>query len=90
MKMPVGFGNDVQVVLVDAAADGGPVPASTIYAVDATYAISRVTNSQAAYNAVEDFAMRRTTSMRMDWSEEVYRTWGDSDLRAFDVLTISA
>lgn len=89
MKMPVGFGNDVQFVLVDDATAGGPVPANTIYAVDATSAISRVTNSLAAYNAVEDFAMRRTTAMRMDWSEEVYRTFGDSDLRAFDVLTIS-
>jgi hypothetical protein len=89
MKMPVGFGNDVQVILVDAATDGGPVPANTVYAVDARYAVSRVTNSLAAYNAVEDFALRRTTAMRMDWSEEVFRTFGDSDLRAFDVLTIS-
>ena len=89
MKMPIGFGNDVQFVLVDDATAGGPVPANTIYAVDATSAISRVTNSLAAYNAVEDFAMRRTTAMRMDWSEDVFRTFGDSDLRAFDVLTIS-
>lgn len=90
MTMPVGFGNDVQVILVDSAADGGPVPANTVYAVDARYAISRVTNTQAAYNAVEDFAMRRTTALRFDWSEEVYRTFGDTELRAFDVLTITA
>lgn len=89
MKMPVGFGNDVQFVLVDDATAGGPVPANTIYAVDATSAISRVTNSLAAYNAVEDFAMRRTTALRLDWAEDVFRTFGDSDLRAFDVLTIS-
>jgi hypothetical protein len=89
MSMPVGFGNDVKVVLVDAATDGGPVPANTVYAVDATFAISRVTNSLAAYNAVEDFALRRTTAMRLDWSEEVFRSFGDAELRAFDVLTIS-
>lgn len=89
-NMAVGFGNDVKVIPVDSAADGGPVPANTVYAVDARYAISRVTNSLAAYNAVEDFALRRTTAMRLDWSEEVYRTWGDSELRAFDVLTITA
>jgi len=27
--------------------------------------------------------------MRMDWSEEVFRTYGDTDLRLFDVLTIA-
>lgn len=89
MTMPVGFGNDVKFILVDSAADGGPVPANTIYAVDATSAISLVRNSGAAYNAVEEFAMRRSSALRLDWSEEAFRTFGDTDLRAFDVLTIS-
>lgn len=84
-----GFGNDVRIFLVDAAADGGPVPANTIWAIDASIAISRVTNSAAAYNAVEEYAMKRTKAMRMDWSEEVYRTLGDTELRPFDALTIS-
>lgn len=86
----VGFGNDVRIFLVDSAADGGPVPANTVYALDASVAISRVTNTAAAYNAVEEYAMKRSTAMRMDWAEEVFRTLGDSDLRPFDVLTISA
>ncbi len=85
----VGFGNDVRIFLVDSAADGGPVPANTIYALDASVAISRVTNTAAAYNAVEEYAMKRSTAMRMDFAEEVFRSLGDSDLRPFDVLTIA-
>jgi hypothetical protein len=33
--------------------------------------------------------MKRTTAMRMDWAEEVFRTLGDSELKPFDSLTIS-
>jgi hypothetical protein len=89
VMMNVGFGNDVKIFLVESAADGGPVPANTIYAVDASAAITLVRDSSAAYNAVEDFAMKRTTAMRMDWSEEVFRTFGDTDLKLFDILTIT-
>jgi hypothetical protein len=85
----VGFGNDVRIFLVDSAADGGPVPANTIYALDASVAISRVTNTAAAYSAVEEFAMKRSTAMRLDWAESCFRSIGDTDLRPFDVLTIS-
>jgi len=85
----VGFGNDVRIFLVDSAAEGGPVPANTVYALDASVAISRVTNTAAAYTAVEAYAMKRSTAMRLDWAEEVFRSLGDSDLRPFDVLTIS-
>lgn len=84
------FGGDVRVFLVESAADGGPVPANTIYAVDASAAISLVSNSGAAYQAIESYAMKRTQAMRLDWSEEAFRTFGDSDLRMFDVLTISS
>jgi hypothetical protein len=83
------FGADVKWIIVDAAADGGPVPANTVYAIDATSAITLVTNSNAAYSAVEQFALKRTEAMRMDWSEEIFRTFGDTDLRAFDILTIA-
>jgi hypothetical protein len=83
------FGGDVKWIIVDAAADGGPVPANTVYAIDATSAITLVTNSNAAYSAVEQFALKRTEAMRMDWSEEIFRTFGDTDLRAFDILTIA-
>ncbi len=83
------FGGDVRIFLVESATDGGPVPANTIYGVDASAAITLVTNTAAAYSAIEDYMMRKTTAMRMDWSEEVYRTFGDTDLRLFDALTIS-
>lgn len=84
----VGFGNDVKFFLVDSAADGGPVPANTIYGIDASKAIGRVVNTGAAYQSTEAYAMKRMTAMRLDWSEEVIRLLGDSELRAFDVLTI--
>lgn len=87
--MNIGFGNDVKFFLVDPATSGGPVPAGTVWALDASIAVSRVTNTGAAYSAIEEYAMKRTTAMRMDWAEEVFRTLGDSELRPFDVLTIS-
>ena len=83
------FGGDVKWIIVEDAASGGPVPDNTIYAIDASSAITLVTNSNAAYSAVEQFAMKRTEAMRMDWSEEVFRTFGDTDLRSFDILTIA-
>ena len=85
----VGFGNDVKYFIVDSAAEGGPVPANTVYALDARKAITRVTNTQANYSATEAFALRRSTAMRWDWSEAVYRQFGDTELRPFDILTIS-
>ena len=89
LAMNVGFGNDVRIFLVDPATEGGPVPANTIYALDATVAITRVVNTAAAYQAVEEFAMKRTSALRMDFGEEVFRTMGDEDLRPFDALVIS-
>lgn len=83
------FGGDVRIFLVDSAANGGPVPANTIWALDASIAVTKVTNSAAAYSAVEEYAMKRTTAMRMDWAEEVFRTLGDSELRPFDSLVIA-
>lgn len=87
--MNIGFGNDVKFFLVDPATEGGPVPANTVWALDASIAVSRVTNTGAAYSAIEEYAMKRSTAMRMDWAEEVFRTLGDSELRPFDVLTIA-
>jgi hypothetical protein len=83
------FGGDVRLWLVDAATDGGPVPANTVYALDSSKAFTLVTNTAAAYQGVQEFAMRRMTAMRMDWSEEVFRTFGDTDLTPFDILTIT-
>ena len=89
MAMNAGFGNDVKWFIVDSAADGGPVPANTVYAIDASSAISRVTNVGANYVAAEDYALQRSEAMVIHWSEEVFRTLGDSELRYFDALTIS-
>lgn len=83
------FGNDVRIFIVDSAAEGGPVPANTIWALDASVAVSKVINTSASYEAVESYAMKRTTAMRMDWAEDVFRSLGDSELRPFDSLTIS-
>jgi hypothetical protein len=82
------FGGNVQFVIMPEAADGGPVPANTLYGLDSSSALTLVRNSSAAYQGVESFALKRTTAMRMDWAEEVMRTFGDTDLRAFDVLVI--
>ena len=87
--MNVGFGNDVKWFLVDDAAAGGPVPASTLWAIDATKGIVRVSNTAASYTAAETFVLRRSEGMVMHWSEDVYRMFGDTDLSPFDVLTIA-
>lgn len=84
------FGGDVKFWLVDSAADGGPVPANTIYALDAGKAFTLVTNSSAAYSATEEYALKRTSALRVDWAEDCFRTFGDTDLTPFDVLTITA
>lgn len=85
----IGFGNNVKYMIVDSAAEGGPVPANTVWALDANKAVTRVTNSLAAYTASEAFALRRSTAMRWDFSEAVFRSYGDTDLSPFDVLQIS-
>lgn len=84
-----GFGNDVKWFLVDPATEGGPVPANTIWALDTTKGIVRVSNTSASYQAAETFVLRRSESMVIHWSEDVYRMFGDTDLSPFDVLTIS-
>jgi hypothetical protein len=89
LVMNVPFGGNVEWFIVDAAADGGPVPANTVWAVDSRYAISEVTNSAAEYSASEKFALRRAEAFRMDWASIAYRTFGNTDLKPFDVLTIS-
>lgn len=83
-----GFGNDVKWFIVDAAADGGPVPADTVWALDTTKGIVRVSNTSASYTAAETFVLKRSEAMVMHWSEDVYRMFGDTDLSPFDVLTI--
>lgn len=83
------FGSDVKWFIVDPATEGGPVPANTVWALDSTKAVTRVSNTSADYTAAETFALRRSEAMVMHWSEDVYRMMGDTDLTPFDVLTIS-
>lgn len=84
----VGFGNDVKWLITDDAADGGPVPANTVWALDKEQAIKLVTNTEADYKATEEFVLRRSSRMIWTWSEEALRLFGDNDLIGFDVLTI--
>lgn len=84
-----GFGNNVKWFIVDDATAGGPVPASTIWALDSTKGIVKVSNTAASYTAAQEFVLRRSTAMVMHWSEDVFRMFGDTDLSAFDVLTIA-
>jgi hypothetical protein len=49
----------------------------------------KVTNTAAALETSEQFAMKQSQALRIDWSEACYRMFGDSELRAFDVLTRS-
>jgi hypothetical protein len=83
-----GFGNDVKWFIVDTPTEGGPVPLNTVWALDSTKGIVRVSNTSASYTAAESFVLRRTEAMVMHWSEDVYRMFGDADLSPFDVLTI--
>lgn len=76
--------DNVRVMLVDSAAEGGPVPANTVWGVDSRYGIVKVSNTSAAYSAAESFAMRKAEAFRIDWSEKAYRQFD----AAFDVLTI--
>lgn len=87
-----GFGNNVQWFLTNFANDAtqpGPVPAGQIWALDASQAIVHVTNTSAQYSASQEFVLRRSEVMRMDWSSEVYRMFGDTDLTPFDALVLA-
>lgn len=58
-------------------------PAKTIMGIDSRYAITRVKSLTAQYSAVEQFVLKRSTAMRMDKGELVYRFFDE----AFEVLT---
>lgn len=60
-------------------------PANTILGFDAGYGIHRVTSTWAAYEAVEQFVLKRSTAMRFDSGEVVERLFDD----AFDVLSLT-
>lgn len=85
---PVPFGADVKWMIVDSAAEGGPVPANTIWALDSKQAFMLIENTDASYTATEAFVLRRSTSMVWHWSEEARRLF-PTDLTAFSALLIS-
>jgi hypothetical protein len=80
---------DVKFFIVDSAAEGGPIPAGEVWALDASKAITLVSNTEAEYQATESFILRRSEMMVMHWSAECYRTFGDLELTPFDRLVIS-
>lgn len=66
--------------------DGSPLGANTLLGLDKTKALRRVVYTGAAYNEIERFVMRRSTQMRIDWSERVESN-GYSE--AFSLLTLT-
>lgn len=58
-------------------------PAGAILGLDSRYAIHRVRSLTAAYEAVEKFVLKRSTALRIDDGELVYRLFDE----AFEVLT---
>lgn len=60
-------------------------PANTIMGVDGRYGVHRVKSLTAQYSAIEAFAMKRSTMLRVDSGEIVYRLFDE----AFEVLTLT-
>jgi hypothetical protein len=60
-------------------------PANTIMGVDGRYGVHRVNSLTAQYSAIESFAMKRSTMLRVDNGEIVYRLFDE----AFEVLTLT-
>lgn len=58
-------------------------PAKTIMGIDSRYGIHRVSSLTAQYSAIEQFVLKRSTAMRVDKGELVYRLFDE----AFEVLT---
>lgn len=53
-------------------------PANTMLGLDRNYAIRRVRNLSAQYQAIEAYVMRRSTKMRFDFGEHVNRMFNDA------------
>ena len=60
-------------------------PANTIMGVDKNYGVHRVNSLTAQYSAIEQFAMKRSTMLRIDKGEIVYRLFDE----AFEVLSLT-
>lgn len=71
--------SNVTVVLIENAA----WPAGTIMGIDSRYGVHKVSSLMAQYSAIEEFALRRATALRVDSGEMAYRLFDE----AFEVLT---
>lgn len=76
---------DVNVFIVDDAADGGPLPAGTLLGLDSRYAIARVRNTSANVTAAEQYALRQAEAFMVQFAEICYRMHDN----AFDTLVIA-
>jgi hypothetical protein len=65
---------------------GDPLwPAGTIMGMDTRYGVHRVKSLTAEYSAIEQFVLKRSTAMRVDKGELLYRLFDE----AFEVLTLT-
>lgn len=60
-------------------------PANTIMGIDKSAAIHRISSMTAQYSAIEQFAMKRSTMLRFDKGDMVYRLFDE----AFEVLSLT-
>lgn len=60
-------------------------PANTFMGIDARYGVHRVNSLTAQYSAIESFALKRSTALRIDKGELVYRLFDE----AFEVLSLT-
>lgn len=72
---------NVQIFLME----DGLIPTGTIMGIDSRYAIRRVRNAQAAYQAIEQYVLRKSEALRWDFGEVAYRMFDD----AFSVLSLT-
>lgn len=75
-----GWAGNVRVFITDDA----NWPANTIVGIDSRAAVARVRSSTAEYSAQEAFVLKRSSAMRFDYGEIVYRLFDD----AFEVLSL--
>jgi hypothetical protein len=66
--------------------EGSPIGANTIVGLDSRKAMRRIVYVGADYNAIEEFVMRKSMALRMDWSERI-ESAGYAD--AFSVMTLT-
>ncbi|WP_274584087.1 hypothetical protein V9W64_10850 [Neisseria leonii] len=66
--------------------NNGVIPTDTLVGLDSRFAVARIRNSEADYQAAEELVMRKGTQMRFDEGSTMYRL----DDTAFTVLDLTA